>query len=87
MNSFETKTLEDGQFFTDQLVLDPKFVLLDSSIPFSESLKKALIEWNFKVVYSNGNITGTGPKVEVDLSKFESVDDFIEEPKKEKTRI
>ncbi|MBQ3670044.1 MAG: HD domain-containing protein [Treponema sp.] len=85
MNSFETKTLEDGQFFTDQLVLDPKFVLLDSSIPFSESLKKALIEWNFKVVYSNGNITGTGPKVEVDLSKFESVDDFIEEPKKEKT--
>ena len=88
MNSFETKNLNSGQFFSDQLVLDPLFVLLDSSISVSESLKKALIDWNFKVVYSNGNITGSAPKVEVDLSKFESVDDFMDESqKKEKVVV
>ena len=88
MNSFETKNLNSGQFFSDQLVLDPLFVLLDSSISVSESLKKARIDWNFKVVYSNGNITGSAPKVEVDLSKFESVDDFMDESqKKEKVVV
>ena len=84
MNSFETNTLKAGQLFTDQLLLDPQFVLLDPSTPFSNDLKSALDEWGFKVVHSKGTIVGSGPKVAVDLSKFESVDDFLEDTPKEK---
>lgn len=84
MNSFEIASLKEGQFFTKELLLDNKFVLLDPSIPYNETLNKALLEWNFKTVYSDGNIAGAGPKVEIDLTKFETVDDFIEDTPKQK---
>lgn len=54
MNSFSVATLNSDTFFTQDLVLDKNFLLLNSACPFNESLKKALIDWDFKTVYSEG---------------------------------
>lgn len=55
MNSFPVASLESGSYFSDNVFLDETFQLLDVSIPFSASVKKALSDWDFKDVYSDGS--------------------------------
>ncbi len=54
MNSYPISELEDGTTFSSHLFLDETFQLLDTEVPFSDPMKKALIEWNFRVVLSDG---------------------------------
>ena len=55
MNPFPVASLESGSYFSDNVFLDETFQLLDVSIPFSASVKKALSDWDFKDVYSDGS--------------------------------
>lgn len=54
MNSFPISNLNDKTFFTQSVFLDNQFILLDSSCPFTNKMKALLVEWGFKVVYSDG---------------------------------
>ncbi|MDE5613297.1 MAG: hypothetical protein K2I74_01435, partial [Treponemataceae bacterium] len=54
MNSYPISELEDGTTFSSHVFLDEQFQLLDTEVPFSGPVKKALIEWNFRAVLSDG---------------------------------
>lgn len=72
MNSFPVTTLKENTFFTQELVLDKQFILLNPTCPFNNALKKALLEWDFKVVYSDGSI-GSGAVASPTPQDFEQV--------------
>ncbi|MCR5172993.1 MAG: HD-GYP domain-containing protein [Treponema sp.] len=86
MNSFPVTTLKENTFFTQELVLDKQFILLNPTCPFNNALKKALLEWDFKVVYSDGSI-GSGAVASPTPQDFEQVsieqvDPTANDPKK-----
>ena len=56
MNSFDVADLKENTFFTADVVLDNTFLLLQSSTPVTQSLIDALKDWEFKKVYSTGNL-------------------------------
>ena len=55
MNSFLVSTIKDNSFFNHDLLIDKNFLLLNSLCPFTDSLKKTILEWGFKTVYSEGS--------------------------------
>lgn len=57
MNSFNIADLKEGIYFSSDVVLDKNFILMNSMTPLTDSLIKALIDWNFKQIFSTGNIT------------------------------
>jgi len=57
MNSFNIADLKKGIYFSSDVVLDKNFILMNSMTPLTDSLIKALIDWNFKQIFSTGNIT------------------------------
>ena len=57
MNSFNLEGLKPGTFFTSDVMLDKTFMLLTNSIPLSEGMIKALQDWDFKQVFSDGTIS------------------------------
>jgi HD-GYP domain-containing protein (c-di-GMP phosphodiesterase class II) len=59
MNSFKVSDLKPNIFFTSDVILDKTFVLLSNSTPVTETLLKALNDWEFSTIWSNGTI-GTG---------------------------
>ncbi|AEE16216.1 HD-GYP domain-containing protein [Treponema brennaborense] len=59
MNSYDVADLKENTYFTDEVVLDKMFLLLNSTIPVTNDLIKALLDWDFRQVYSDGTI-GTG---------------------------
>lgn len=59
MNSFNIEGLKPGTFFTSDVMLDKTFLLLTNSIPLSEGMIKALQDWDFKQVFSDGTLSST----------------------------
>ena len=57
MNSFNIEGLKPGTFFTSDVMLDKTFLLLTNSIPLSEGMIKALQDWDFKQVFSDGTLS------------------------------
>jgi len=57
MNSFNIEELKPGTFFTSDVMLDKTFLLLTNSIPLSEGMIKALQDWDFKAIYSDGGLS------------------------------
>lgn len=55
MNTFNIADLTEGYFFTEDAYLDKKFLLLTPGVPISESFKKALRDWEFFKIYSEGH--------------------------------
>ena len=84
MNTFNVEELKPDTFFTANLILDKTFLLLTTSTPVTEILKKALLDWDFKQVFTDGNINSnagsinSGKTTSVDL---DSQDDFTGENK------
>lgn len=54
MKNVPVKDLVDGHYFTDEVLLDANYVLLSQETPISKILIKALLDWEFRTVYSNG---------------------------------
>jgi HD-GYP domain-containing protein (c-di-GMP phosphodiesterase class II) len=77
MNSFPVATLKENTYFTQELVLDKSFVLLNPSVPVSETLKKQLLEWDFKVVYSDGTLGQAASFGSAENTKTSSVEKKI----------
>lgn len=90
MNAFNITDIKDGATFSAPLFLDPQFLLLDTMMPVTPGLKKALLEWGFKEVQSEGvekDEPAEAPKAKpsVNPGSFESVslDDVLSDKKDE----
>ena len=59
MNSFNIDELKVGTYFSADVMLDKTFILLTNSIPLSEIMIKALKDWDFKQIYSDGNLSSS----------------------------
>ncbi len=57
MNTFAVADLKPGTYFSAEVQLDNTFALLNSITPVTESLIKALQDWNFKEVFSTGSVS------------------------------
>lgn len=57
MNTFNVPDLQEGFFFTEDAFLDKKFLLITPGVPVSASFKKALRDWDFFKMYSEGHTT------------------------------
>lgn len=55
MNTFNIADLTEGYFFTEDAFLDKKFLLLTPGVPITETFKKALRDWDFFKLYSEGH--------------------------------
>lgn len=60
MNTFNVLELQEGYFFTEDAFLDKKFLLLTPGVPVTENLKRALKDWEFLKIYSEG-VTSENP--------------------------
>jgi len=57
VNTFNTGDLTEGYFFTEDVYLDKKFLLSTPGIPVTADFKKALIDWDFFKIYSEGHLS------------------------------
>lgn len=56
MNTFNVDAIADNSFFTDTVLLDKSFILINTDLPFTTKLKQSLTEWGFTKVYSQGTV-------------------------------
>ena len=56
MNSFNIENLKENVYFTDDVVLDKSFILLNNSLPTTRFLLDSLKKWEFATIYSNGTV-------------------------------
>ncbi|GHT57063.1 phosphohydrolase [Spirochaetia bacterium] len=54
MKSYPLGAIPPDSYFSQSVFLDDKFVLAAPETPFSPELKKALLDWQFKEVFSDG---------------------------------
>lgn len=54
MNTYNAEQTKDLSFFNKNVYLDKKFLLLIPEIPLTAELKKILSEWDFTLLYSDG---------------------------------
>lgn len=57
MNTFNVTELQDEFFFTEDVFLDKKFLLLTPGFPVTPEFRRALREWEFLKVFSEGHTT------------------------------
>ena len=57
MNTFNLTEIDDDALFTKDVVLDENFLLACVSVPVTAKLKQALVEWEFRQVFSEGELT------------------------------
>lgn len=60
MNSLNVTEITDDAKFKNDVMLDEKFLLVCSSVPFTAKLKSALLEWEFRQVMTDGNAVPQG---------------------------
>ncbi|MDR3172254.1 MAG: HD domain-containing protein [Treponema sp.] len=54
MKNHNVKDIAVGALFSKPLYIDDQFILLSPEMPFSPVMAQALMEWEFKVAYSDG---------------------------------
>ena len=54
MNTYNVTDLTDGFFFSEDTWLDKKFLLITPGVPISPEFKRALRDWEFLKIYSEG---------------------------------
>jgi HD-GYP domain-containing protein (c-di-GMP phosphodiesterase class II) len=62
MNEYLVETLEPGKYFSRQVFLDDRYILLSPETPFSEELKNRLNKWGYHHIYSQGQVTENAPQ-------------------------
>ncbi len=55
MKSIPLASITGDTYFTDNVFLDESFQLLDKSVPLTTSMKKAMADWSFTSIYTDGN--------------------------------
>lgn len=61
MNKYLVETLEPGVYFSRQVYLDERYILLSPETPFSEELKNRLDKWGYHHILSHGDTAESGP--------------------------
>jgi HD-GYP domain-containing protein (c-di-GMP phosphodiesterase class II) len=84
MNSFNIANLKEDIYFTDDLVLDNSFILLDNSLPVTRFLLDELKKWEFSIVYSNGTI-GAASAADLSQDDMEEINETDINAEKEAT--
>lgn len=74
MKTYNAEQVKDFSFFSKNVYLDNKFLLLTPDFSLTPELKKALKAWDFEFIYSEGESTAVGVKV----SDKEDVSDSAE---------
>ena len=54
MNTYNAEHIKDLSFFNKNVYLDKKFLLLIPETPLTAELKAILNEWDFSLLYSDG---------------------------------
>jgi HD-GYP domain-containing protein (c-di-GMP phosphodiesterase class II) len=57
VNTFNVVELKAGYFFTEDVFLDKKFLLLTPGVPISDEFTRALRDWEFLKIYSEGHMS------------------------------
>lgn len=57
MNTFNTTELKEGTYFTKDVFLDKKFILLTPATCVSQDFIRELKDWEFLKIYSEGELT------------------------------
>ena len=80
MNSFNVTELSKKSVFSNELLLDDTFLLLTPQTPFNDKLKQSLLNWEFRQVCSEGELSeAADPEVPKPATSSASVDAAIEE--------
>ena len=85
MNTFNVTELQDGFFFTEDLFLDKKFILLTPGMPITQEFRRALRDWEFLKVFSEGRSTNEDLERTTISITPDAFDDFEEKDKAAKT--
>lgn len=86
MNTFNVGDLQDGFFFTEDVYLDKKFLLLTPAVPVTDGFKKALRDWDFFKVYSEGH-TSEQDVIRDDVSMSDADIDELNAANKEEPAV
>ncbi|PIE98950.1 MAG: phosphohydrolase [Treponema sp.] len=54
MNTYNIKEIKDSSFFSDNVYIDTKFLLLIPETPMTPELKSIILDWDFNMISSNG---------------------------------
>jgi len=87
MNSFNIDELKAGTYFSADVMLDKTFILLTNSIPLSEVMIKALKDWDFKQIYSDGNLSSSLVSNDFSQTTEVKLDDIMSEAKPTSDRL
>jgi len=72
VNTFNIADLPQGYYFSEDAFLDKKFLLLTPGVPIADGFKKALQDWDFFKIYSQGH-TSEQPVIK-DVTSFTDAD-------------
>jgi HD-GYP domain len=86
VNTFNVGDLQDGFFFTEDVYLDKKFLLLTPAVPVTDGFKKALRDWDFFKVYSEGH-TSEQDVIRDDVSMSDADIDELNAANKEEPAV
>lgn len=59
MNSLNITEISDNARFNADVLIDEKFLLLPATLPFSAKMKQAVLEWEFRQVFTDGEEKST----------------------------
>jgi len=54
MKQYQLASIKDNAHFTSDVFIDENFLLLTPDIKFTPAIKKAVMDWDFKTLYSDG---------------------------------
>lgn len=68
MNEIDLQGTQPGQYFTEPVFLDEKYVLLSPETPLPEDLVERIREWGFRSLFSRGEATDQVPDAAAELA-------------------
>lgn len=81
MNTYRVDEIQTGSYFSKDLSLDDKFVLVIPELPVSQTIKNLLTQWNFETVCSDGeNIAA----FQGEISKSKAAYDLLQTKERDK---
>ncbi len=89
MNSYNSQQTKDFSFFSKNVYLDKKFLLLTPECPLTAEMKNLLGRWDFQFIYSEGEAseyTTAGTKKNAGVADLEEIEAIAEEIKTKKTK-
>lgn len=81
MNTFNVMEIPEGYFFTEDAFLDKKFLLVTPGVPVTSQLSRALRDWDFLRIYSEGEVSEQPVTKRIEASSEAKKDPETPQPK------